>query len=300
MSSRLNRKLSVVSRTESSSARSGADFSLKDVDGWMPELEGREAFPRDSNGLIDIEKAYAEFLVDDPDIIPTQITEDMLEEWVHQHEYFRRLFYLQKSEPDIMRDRVLSRFREEPYNQLAMRPRQELAAHQKYARKVSPPPVETMKKSLIDFKVMDRLGAAAIGRRVALVPEALGHLIPKCTPKKGKAEYSPFQKARFFDKEMEKAIEVLYNPLVTPQRVVTGAIARMARMLNNERLLEEARRRIDIDPVYYPVRIRKPGFLYDLSNTMLKNIQVVYLPSAEDRPEEVDLQTRLYLVESSA
>lgn len=253
----------------------GADF--------LSEASGFERFPRDKNGLVDI-NAYSEYLIDHPDDVPTQVT-GQGNGYVHQHLYFWRNFYKQKGEPAILRDKLLSSFWESPYNQLLMRPYKERQVHDRFRGLVSPPPIETMKKALIDFGNLDYLGAAALGRRIALLPEAREYIVPGVNAPKAAKNFSPLETARLFDIEIERILETLNQPLVTPQRVITGAISRMSRMLHSESLNEDAERRIDEDPVYYPVRIRKFSDLYSISNTLLKkitSIHVVCEPSSID------------------
>jgi hypothetical protein len=174
-----------------------------------------------------------------------------------------------------------------------MDPFLEMLLHNKHVKLVSPPPPETMRKSLADFAHLDRLGASALGRRIALVPESLEDLVPGVGLPKNRANFSPLEQAKFFDGEMERALRILEEPLVTPQRVVTGAISRMARMLNSERLLEEAKRRAEIDPIYYPVRIRSAQDLYTLSNTMFSTMCTVEKISKNKRRRGNSLQTEV-------
>jgi hypothetical protein len=157
-----------------------------------------------------------------------------------------------------------------------------------------------MKKSLTDFRYLDILGAAAIGRRLALVPEALEFLVPKATFPKKTSKYSPLEKAVFFDAEMERALQYLEKPLVTSQRVITGVIKRSGRLLNNERLHREAQKRIEEDPIYYPVRLRNLGFLYVLSNELLDGICTVReVPQLDQLTPEAS-QTEMKVVKSRA
>jgi hypothetical protein len=126
-----------------------------------------------------------------------------------------------------------------------------------------------MEKSLVDFGALDRLGAAAVGRRVSLVPEAFDYVSAELRPHRLTLYRSPVELANVFDQEIEKALEHLHDPLVTPQRVVTGALSRIARLTNNERLLEEADRRKSQDARFYPVRIRDPRAFLGLTGQLL-------------------------------
>jgi len=231
----------------------------------------RESFPRDSNGLVDLDSSYPDFLIDDPEDVPIIINTRNREQWWYQHVYFQRLFYTQKGVPEFIKDMVLAQFCESPYNQMGMRPEKEQELHRMFEEHVLAPPPETQRNSLLDFGQIDILGAAAVGRRVALVPEAVEHLIPGMVVPNGFVDMSPVEKAEFFDQVMDEALQVLRSPLVTPQRVITGAIKRIVRVVDNEILSEEAHRRTNRDGSYYPVRLRSPGFYYNLGVSMLKS-----------------------------
>jgi len=237
---------------------------------YRPFSKPRESFDRDSNGLVVLD-AYLQFMPDDPEEVPIIINTQNREEWWYQHVYFQRLFYIQKGVSKYLKDMVLSQFSETPYNQMGMRPREEQRLHSIYEEHVLAPPPETQRKSLVDFSHIDILGAAAVGRRVALVPEAVEHLIPGMGVPNGFVDMSPIEKADFFDQSMDEALQVLKSPIVTPQRVITGAIKRLTRLVDNERLQEEAQRRVGNDNIYFPVRLRSPGFYYNLGVRMLKN-----------------------------
>lgn len=257
------------------SAPSSADFFNQSQEPLEQPLWAFSGdFPRLQNGLVDIE-AYQEYLPDHPDTIPPIVRYADKIGWRHQHLYFWRSFYRQKYEPKPLRDLTLLYFWRSPYNQLLMRISEESKVHDRYKSLVSPPPIETMEKSLKDFGLLDQLGSAAVGRRVSLVPEAFSHVREGLKPHAVTRLRSPAEIATIFDREIETAIERLKNPLVTPQRVVTGAISRMARLTRNPRLLEEAERRTAEDPIFYPVRIREPQALFVLSNQLLDKHRLI-------------------------
>ena len=235
-----------------------------------PFSRPRKNFPRDSNGLVNFD-AYLDYLPDDLEEVPIIINTELHGQWVYQHAYFQRLFYTQKGVSRFMKDRVLAQFCETPYNQIGMRAEKELELHQTFEEHVIVPPLESIPKSITDFKHIDVLGAAAIGKRVALVPEAVEHLIPGMGIPNGFVDMSPLEKAEFFDQKLNKTFQILESPIVTPQRVIAGVIKRLARVINDERLQEEARARIKKDEIYFPVRLRSPGFYYNLGVTLLKD-----------------------------
>ena len=237
-----------------------------------PFSRQRRSFSRDQNDLVDLD-TYLEFLPDDPEDVPIIINTANRDQWWYQHVYFQRLFYTQKGVSKLIKDRVLSQFCVAPYNQIGMRPEEEQRLHRAFEEHVLAPSPETQKKSLVDFGYIDILGAAAIGRRVALVPEATEHLLPGMGIPNGFVKLSPVEKADFFDGELHDALSALKSPLVTPQRVITGAIRRLTRVINDERLQEEAQARLRSDETYFPVRLRSLGFYYNLSVSLLKESQ---------------------------
>jgi len=265
-----------------------------------PFSKPRRSFPRDANGLIDLDASYMEFLIDDPKDVPIIINTANKDEWLYQHVYFQRLFYTQKGISRFMKDMVLSQFCEAPYNQMGMRTREEGRLHSIYEEHVIAPQPEIQRKSLIDFSNIDILGATAIGRRVALVPEAIEHFSPGMGTPNGFVDMSSVQKAEYFDDEMEKTLQILRNPLVTPQRVITGVISRLTRIVNNERLKEETSSRIRDDRIYYPVRLRSPGFYYNLGVQLLKDQASGMENQRSRRSTFIALQTEVDQVELAA
>lgn len=241
------------------------------VNNEVEQPRAREPFPRDANGLVDL-AAYDEFLIDDPSIVPLDIRGNEKRDWVHQHIYFSATFYEQKTEPSPMRDRALARFRAVPYNQIIMRPEQEELLHKYFETNISPPDPAIINQSLAEMGHLDSLGGAALGRRVALVPESLPELIPGHHTPKPNPDFSPLKIAEFLDQKTYQAIEALASSTITPQRVVTGAISRLAKLFNNPILLEEAERRQQEDPIFYPVRIPTTGYFYHVNRKLLKQM----------------------------
>lgn len=236
-----------------------------------PFLNKLREFPRDTNGLVDM-GAYHEFLVDPPAEAPIYLKRTAKAGWMYQHLYYQRSFYKQAGVPRIIRDEVLRKFCISPYNQIAMREDIEDDLHEQFEEHVSPPPPETMKMGVADFETLDRLGAAAVGQRVALLPEAIKYLAPEIrleTPL-AYSQRPPVETSEMFDSIIDEALGELETPLVINQRVITGVIARMGRMINNEKLKREAERRIKADEIYYPMRLRTARFYITLSHELLE------------------------------
>lgn len=239
-----------------------------------PFLNPPREFPRDQNGLVSMD-VYHNYLLDDAADAPIDLKRTVKAGWMYQHIYFQRPFYMQPGVPRYIRDETLRRFCTSPYNQVAMREDIEDTLHNEFEEHVIAPPPETMRRALLDFDKLDILGATAVGRRVALVPEALKYLAPEAEALDEPSVYSPVEKAALFDGLMEKTLHSLDSTEVISQRIVTGAIARIARMLNNERLHEETKLRLAQDSFYYPVRLRRPKFYYQLSGELLSNVCTV-------------------------
>lgn len=252
-----------------------------------PFRKPRESFPRDDNGLIDL-GFYDPYLVDHPDDVPVRIKSTVPGNWIYQHLYFQKPFYMQKDVPQEMRDGALAQFSSSPYNQIGMRAEQEQALHRRMEEHVFPPDPEIIRSALIDFKHLDVLGASAVGRRIALVPEALQYLAPELHLSREASELSPIEKASFFDEELEKALAALETSVVTPRRVITGIIRRLGKLLNHDTLQQEAKDRVRKDSVFYPIRVKNPGVYYIESVEMLRRMHdgiVIPLQTEENQLE---------------
>src|SRR5437588_451712 len=75
---------------------------------------------------------------------------------------------------------------------------------------------------------------SADGINVALEPERLYDL--SLGPPQNGRHLSPSERAELFDHQRSLALDALADPLVTPQRVVTSALKRLAVFLNDQKL----------------------------------------------------------------
>ena len=288
--------LSFDSQEHDVSAPSSADFFYQRYDGSTKQLflerplvHVREPFPRingEPGHLVDVD-VYLDYIVDHPGEVPLEIGGSN-NPFVYQHKYWKEWFYKQKGTDQRIIDANLVAFQASPYNQLGMRKYQELRVHQRFEEFVSPPHPVNVERSVVDFKVLDNLGAAVVGRRVALVPEALEYIAPGNGLSKQTELYSPREITEFFEGQIELALEKLEAPLITPRRVVTGVISRIARLTNSDVLGEEAAKRISEDDVFYPMRIRSISGYYQMSADMLAKIDepssnVISLQTGVDR-----------------
>jgi hypothetical protein len=236
----------------------------------------RVEFTRDNNDLVDLSD-YLPYLVDDPDAVPIVLTQEQRKEgsWVNQHVYFQKTFYQQRGLDDWKKDKVLAKFCSTPYNQIVMRRWEEEKLHRLYEEHVTAPNPEPMRQALIDFSKFDLLGAAAIGRRVALVPEALEYISPGAGTAALSSISSPIERANYFDKTIEAVLKKLDPPLILPERLVVGAINRLSQMFNTDRLKKEVEYRLPKEEVYIPVGVRHPSLYYQMSLDLLKDAALV-------------------------
>ena len=172
--------------------------------------------------------------------------------------------------PEFVKAELIRIFRLDQGNKIGMDD-QALHLFDHLGRPLLPIPPNIRHEIAKDFSNLDITAASALGRRLALVPESLGHFIPEDSKPKP-TKFSPSERLAFFDDEMGEALEALSSTQATPQRVVTGAIVRIARFFNNQMLVDEAERRITQDPTYYHVRMRSLRELRGLGDSMLKKV----------------------------
>ena len=176
----------------------------------------------------------------------------------------------EKPMPSGVRKTILKTLRVEPSDELVS-PGMESAVLRD-GRNLSPPlSPELIANVSRDFYHIDVIGAAALGRRIALVPEALEHYLPGAGRPMKVSDLSPLEKAKIFDEEMEKSLAKLQFPDALSSRVITGAIIQIARFFNHPRLLQEAERRLAEDNIHYAVKMRSAGFLNKLGEELLRD-----------------------------
>jgi hypothetical protein len=228
-----------------------------------------ERFEREPSGLVDLE-GYIPYLIDTPEETPITLPFKNQGPWVRQHVYFQERTYRQKGVPLEEKDMNLVWMRHISYNQVIMRRHMECQLHIDHEPEVAPPPAETIQKCLEDYDHFDLIGAAIVGKVVALQPGAEQFIAPGggARPKLF-SEISDAERASFFYETLEAEIETALSPVIVSERVVTSALKRMAELLGNNRLRQEAQKRIEKDKVYYPLRMPKPAALYHRSNELI-------------------------------
>jgi hypothetical protein len=228
----------------------------------------RRPFLRESSGLVNLE-SYLPYLEHPPEDIPITLPFNNQGPLVHQHVYFREADYRQDGVPVEDKDMDLVWMRRISYNQVIMGRLSELILHRDHEEHVAPPSPETNQKCLEDYAHIDAIGAAIIGKVVALKPEVRPVILPGSGQPARMDVLSPLERAEFFDNQLAISLEALRQPKVTPERVVTSALKRMSIYLNNPELQSEADRRLREDSIYYPLRMPKMGKLYHVGNELV-------------------------------
>src|SRR3569833_2794386 len=170
----------------------------------------KEAFPRVNNepyNLVDVD-AYLDYIVDDPSQVPLEIG-GLKNPFVYQHLYWQESFYRQRGVPEAVKDYTLINFQASPYQQIGIRRAEETHLHLRFEDHILPPHPHIMEKAVADFRVLDDLGAAAIGKKVAILPEAVEFLAPGNGTPKVAREVSNGTIAELFDARIDADLEAL-------------------------------------------------------------------------------------------
>jgi hypothetical protein len=247
----------------------------------------RQEFPRDDFGSVDV-SAYHPYIIDPLEATPIYLNKKLREIWQPQHVLFQSRFYRQEGISKHIKDPVLRAICITPYMQIIMRRKQELLVHRDFMGHVVAPPPETQRRQMIDFELFDKLGAAALGRRMSLVPEAIENFISGHEVANGDPDLSPLERAECFDAVIGATLKELEKPLVTSQTHITGVVARLSQMTNNEQLRDETAKRIEKFGEAIPFALKSPTFYYGLGNTMLKGAENVRPIKTEALQTEVD------------
>lgn len=229
----------------------------------------RSPFLREKNSdLVNLE-SYLPYLIDPPETAPITLPFNNQGPFVHQHVYFQEAAYRQDGVPPEDKDWGLVWMRNISYNQVIMRRHMELKLHQEHEEDVAPPSSETNSYCLEDYNQVDIIGAATVGKNVALNPMLQPIILPDSGRPARVDDLSPEERANFFDQQLEGSLAALEQPLVTPQRVITSALKRMSALLNSAELESLANKRLEEDVIYYPLRMPKVAKLYHLSNELV-------------------------------
>ncbi len=203
--------------------------------------------------------------------------------FVHQHMYFQEATYRQDGVPEEDKDWDMVWMRNFSYNQVIMRSVMEIQLHKDHERDVEHPPAKTMRGNLEDFSKLDFLGAASLGRLIALKPEVKAILFPGENLPAALVDTTPRERARFFDDLLGRTVDELSSPIATPQIVVSSAMKRMAGLLGDKDLHAEADVRLAQEETYYPLRLPKLSTLYYLGNQLLiESVNRRTIPETED------------------
>lgn len=228
----------------------------------------KKEFKREHSRLVNLE-CYMPYLTDAPEDVPISLPPNNNGPFVHQHIYFQESKYRQDGVELEKKDMNLVWMRRISYNQIIMRRHIEPKLHRDHEDHVIPPPPETNRQCLEDFEHVDNIGAAILGKVMALKPDAHPDLLDKFGYPARYKFLSPTDRADFFDEQYAISLEAIKSPQITPERVISSALKRMSIFLEDSELEAEADRRINGDKTHYPLRMPKLSQLYQRSNVMI-------------------------------
>jgi hypothetical protein len=231
----------------------------------------REPFPRDRNGLVDLE-CYLPYLVDYPSVVPLYLPFNHPARginWLRQHVYFQERNYRQEGVPPEDKDWNLVHWRNAPYNQLIMRPQEEQRLHRDFEEHVDAPPAETISACLNEYEIINKLGAASLGKTVLLQPEHSRNIFQ--IAKLEGTNLSVDDRVDIYNAQIDESLRELHSSTVTPHRIVTSALRRLAILVNDTKISKEAIERSEGGEDHFPLRMPKTQRLLDLSHTLLKD-----------------------------
>lgn len=167
-------------------------------------------------------------------------------------------------------DAVLREWRNAFYNQIVLPADLEERLHNEQVERMYPPLIPVAEAGLRDFQRFTELGTVALELKIATDLECED--AERASREGGfYRNMSSDQRLEFFAPLREPSIAALDLMEVLPERHITSILRRFAVYLEDERLVEIARARLDIDPVYFPIRVPGKGHLHNLGNVMLKN-----------------------------
>jgi hypothetical protein len=244
-------------------------------------VEKRISFPRHENGLIDFD-CYLPYLPDEPSETPVMSVANGVD-WVYQHVYFTETAWRQFDRLPEERDAQRALFHLSTYNQIQMRPLEELRVHQDHEQEVEPLSCPVIEQSLADFGELDIIAATTLGIQVAKGSQIWGEGVKPSDHK----ILSPWDAADILEDIRALSLNKIMTSGITPQRVITSALKRAATLLNDRDLSFIADERLEEDSVYYPLRIPRLGRLSTISNQMLKRHCEAEILDAIEKPEDV-------------
>lgn len=242
--------------------------------------EAKQSFPRNPRtGLVDLD-AYLRYLPDPPDRVPIDPPKFVNSPWVRQHVYFEAAQWKKAGVEHEGTQSRLSAFRNHWSNQIIMRRKKEQKVHRDFEDHVEPPPFLIIDMGLEELNHLDRIGAATLGRDIALHPERVESL-KNVGPPKNAQDWSVADRLELFDNIRANSLQALESTKVTPEILVISGIIRLSKLLDEPGLIGIAEERRD--GKYLPVHTPSLGNLYALSNVMLRDAcNVVPFPQAQE------------------
>jgi len=234
----------------------------------------REAFPRTPSGLVDL-TCYIPYLPDPPEEVPLSLPPSFNElelGWKRHHLIFKGDVW--REEGVALQDKEYPEralFRSHEYNQLIMRPWEELKVHERYQEHIEPEsiPETAITGNLRDFNSIDSLVVASFGRHVAMQPSTFTDLIVRSGRPRAWDQLSATEIIEFFEGSMEGALDQLDSTIITDHQVIASALKRASMVTKDPMLTSIADQRLVENPYVYPLKVRKVATLYSLGCAML-------------------------------
>lgn len=255
---------------KSQSALSSADFYLRDIKmNGIPLVPTRSKRPILRNlhsrkvplldtGLVNLDDMKM-YLHANPEYVPLQRRAG----WKYHHVNHPLSSFEQTGLDSEDRDQELIRLRRSSYQQVHMRVTNERIYHNVHEIQVPHPPRETVVKTLADFERLDMLGATALFLRLSRGSSEYDVDNEAIVPMWMK-EIEPRDRINFIEEVREEHASALVRTEVIPQRLVTSAIKRLSLHLKEDPyLVKLANKRLESDPVFYPLRVPSHKTLLD-------------------------------------
>ncbi len=250
----------------------------------------KKEFQRHGNGLVDLE-CYLPYLPDPSGRVPIDPPKYDGCDWVRQHVLFQRVVWNEFTHPKLGVRPNSYNYRNHWANQVIMRNKKEKKLHLDFVDTVEPPDVAIINAAILELDHLDNLGAAIVGQEVVRDPVKMKALLPKNDGPRYGHEMTGEERIRLFDSHVQEALEALGSLTVTDQRIVTSALARMAKLFNLNGIVHPleptVEERLSKDHVYYPLHTPSIRSLYTVSNVMLRDVCKVVEVDARVAQEEL-------------
>lgn len=225
-------------------------------------LRHAKKVPRLASGLVD-PSVLDIYLHHNPYAVPLKKTPG----WKYHHMHYPKPFYKLPGVPP--EENPLESFRSNSYNQVKLRISNEQVFHRLYEIWMARPPMETIEATLRDYERLDMLGAACMYLNAMEGSSQYG--VDEGSLNPSWVEPVPLKdRISFIEEVREDHARDLIRAEVLPDRLVTSAIKRLSLSLQDPYLARLANRRLESDPVFYPVRTPSHKLLLMKVNNLIK------------------------------